>query len=865
MSDPSTCCACGTCATAAGILPSPPVADPVSFAHDAIKERMLARIGSTEINGARPLAALGTRDDSDPAIALIDAVAGSLHILAWNAARLYDDGTIARTEDRDALVDLTRLLGYEPRPALAATTMLSFTLDNFDASPKVATVPRGTKVASVPGQNEKPQTFETDADLDARAEWNALQPVQKKRLQAISKATTFLVTDGAVTAAKSGDLVLVAMDGSQTDWLCARVGKVTPNPNPPDQPPQTRIDLTSPVVLTVAAGVTIAPPANTVVILGQHAAAFGAGAPDLTLMSTDVRKSQLPAGSAADAPLPTEWLNFTMPLGTATGGPVDLDAVYADAMQGRLVVFSRTVREFIIDRDATGGTIDRGGNLGFRTITTTQIGQITGVIEHTRVGFGLSSKVSQIEVDGIDLSDDGDSFRNWVRETAIYIETAREALLVTDDDVAISAVASDSVLVAGKVALPIGRRVVLTGEQWSGSGVTGPVVAEVATVRLCAASGADTLLSFERNIANTYRSTKLQLLANCVSASHGATPTGGAELIGSGNAATASPRFQLKGSPLTYVPAGNPRGYAPAIEVRVSDRLYDEQPTLFGLDSTDRAYTVKPVRGGTFEVQFAGRLATGTNNVTALYRVGGGAVGNLAAGRLTTAMAPILGVGAVANPIPADGGSDAETIDDMRGAAPQSIRTLDRVVSLVDFAAFARGFGGIGKAIATELDVGMRSVVCLTIATTDLKPPVPGSDLVAALGAALGLAMAPGRTVRIEGFTDLTARLTVAMAVDPALRRSDVEAAVRTALGRQFGRAARNFGEALFRSAVLAAVQGVDGVLAATLPVFALPNGPPENAGRLLCPAPAVVGGAFRQAGLLSIDPNQVQFAEMQP
>jgi hypothetical protein len=108
-------CYCGTCATCRGTAPRPVVADPVAFRHGAIKHRMLTRIGSTEVDGSRPLNALGTRDDDDPAIALIDAFAGSMHILAWNVARLADDATIRRTEDRDALVDLTRLLGYEPR------------------------------------------------------------------------------------------------------------------------------------------------------------------------------------------------------------------------------------------------------------------------------------------------------------------------------------------------------------------------------------------------------------------------------------------------------------------------------------------------------------------------------------------------------------------------------------------------------------------------------------------------------------------------------------------------------------------------------------------------------------------------------
>jgi predicted phage baseplate assembly protein len=525
--------------------------------------------------------------------------------------------------------------------------------------------------------------------------------------------------------------------------------------------------------------------------------------------------------------------------GTNAGGKVDLDAIYADAMQDRFVLFSAG--------------------------TTKRIGRIKSVVELARRGFGLAAKVSEIDVEGIDLSVDGEaSFANKVRETTIHLETAREWLIVVHADVQTPATVTDRIIVQGSVALPVGRRVVLTGEQWAASG-KGPQVAEVATLKSSsAASDGNTELVFEHSLASRFRSTTLELFANCVRASHGETPDRGAELIGSGNAATASPRFQLKGSPLAYVPAANSRGYAPAIEVRVDDRLYSEEPTIFGLDSGDRAYTVKTVRDGISEVQFAGRLPSGTHNVSALYRVGGGLAGNLPANRLTTAMKPVLGVNKVDNLVAAEGASDAETVADMRSAAPQSIRTLNRVVSLADFEAFARSYRGIGKAIATELHVGMRSVVCITIATTTLTPPVAGSDVVQGLRDALALVAPPGRSIRIEGFCDLTAQITIAMATDPALRRGDVEAAVRAKLGAISGRAARNFGEALHRSAVLSAVQSVDGVIAVTLPVFLL-AGSVESEGRLLCPAPSMIGGTFKKAGLLSIDPASVQFMEMLP
>ncbi len=837
-------CYCGTCAARAGAVARPAVADPLVFRHGAIKHRMLTRIGSTKVGGSRPLDRLGTRGDDDPAIALIDAFAGSMHILAWNAARLADDATIGRTEDRDALVDLTRLLGYEPRPALAATTTLSFTLLDLEGTPKVAKIPKGTKVASVPGQDEKPQTFETDAELDARAEWNGLKPVLSKKVPPVTAATTSITIAGTANTVKTGDLVLVYLEpqpqppASTGSWLRARVVKVVREPNLEKQPPQTRIDLTSPLVLTAAQhGNQFR---NCVIILGQRAAAFGATAPDLQLMSDDIRRTQLPAGSTA--PLPTEWRNLRMPSGTANGGVVDLDAIYADAMEDHFVFFSR-------------GT----------AAAANQIGRITSVTEHSRKGYGLSAKVSQIRVEGIDLSAAATSFRNKVRETAIYVETARETLLVLDDDVEMPAVGAppDRIIVQGEVNLPVGRRIVLSGEQWTTPHAAGPKIGEVAILRASSHSGGNTHLMFERTIVNRFHSTTLGLLANSVSASHGETPTNGAELIGSGNAASPSPRFQLKGSPLAYVPAPNPRGYAPAIEVRVGERLYAENPTIFGLGSEDRAFTVKTVREGKSEVQFAGRLPSGTHNVTALYRVGGGKAGNLEAGRLTTAMSPVIGVASVSNPVPADGASNAETLDDMRSAAPQSIRTLDRVVSLADFEAFAKSYRGIGKAIATELHVGMRSVVCLTIATTSLTSPGAGSDVIESLRKALAAVTPPGRSVRIEGFTDLTAQVTIALAIDPAFRRGDLEAAVRAALGKTFGRAARNFGEALHRSAILATVHKVEGVIAARLPVFARTDAgsPPESEGRLLCPGPTPAD----KAGLLSIDPAQIQFTEMQP
>lgn len=848
MSGTATACACGTCPSCSGAAIRPAIADPLVYRHGAIKARMLARIASVEIDGERPLYALGTRDADDPAIALIDAFAGSLHILAYSTARLSDDGSILRTQDRDALVRLTRTLGYEPRPALSASTTLSFTVNTVIGGPTQATVPAGTKIASVPGQDEKPQTFETGAALDARAEWNALLPVMPKITvpAVIDGSSKTIVIAGTATVAKVGDAALVYMSAqpaSGTSWLYGRIVALDRAADTVE-PAQTAVVLGQTATVTSAIAQDAAYQGR-LFLFGQRAAAFGSTAPNMALVDATVKAGKVDANG--------EWLNLKMDAaGTTAGGTLDLDALYADAIVGRLVMF------------AIGAT--------------RQAGRITASLDHSRSDFGLAAKVTQIGVSAINLDNAG-PFNLKVRATAILVQTGSEALLTVDQDVQLPPPPAppaapppvlqepDRLLVKGKVSLPAGRTVVLTGEKWGAA--TPTALTEVATIKSTSASGAsgaDTELVFERALTGRFRSTTLTLLANSVAATHGETmPNNGMEIVGSGDAVRLSPRYRLKSAPLTYVPANNVRGYAPALEVRVNDRLYGEVPTLFALPPEQRVYTVHTVEDEKSELQFAGRLPTGVNNVTARYRVGSGADGNLDTGRLTTIMTPVLGIMAATNPVPADGGSAAETIDDMRASAPQSIRTLDRLVSLSDFEVFARRFRGIGKALATELHVGMRKVVLLTIATTSLESPVAGSDAITGLRDAIALACVPGRKIRIEGFTDLKAQVAIAFAADPALRRADVEAAIRAAVGARFSRAARAFGEALHESAVLAAVQEVEGVVAARIAGFALPNGPAAVDGRLLCPAPMLVNGVFTPAGLLSIDADTLVFTEMAP
>ena len=64
----------------------------------------------------------------------------------------------------------------------------------------------------------------------------------------------------------------------------------------------------------------------------------------------------------------------------------------------------------------------------------------------------------------------------------------------------------------------------------------------------------------------------------------------------------------------------------------------------------------------------------------------------------------------------ASGSAEPETLDEARVRAPQSVRTLGRIVSLTDYQDFALAFAGIGKARADTLWSGQEQVVRLTVA-----------------------------------------------------------------------------------------------------------------------------------------------------
>src|SRR5262249_40206610 len=157
-----------------------------------------------------------------------------------------------------------------------------------------------------------------------------------------------------------------------------------------------------------------------------------------------------------------------------------------------------------------------------------------------------------------------------------------------------------------------------------------------------------------------------------------------ADVLGSGDATQARPRFTLRQAPLTHTSAPTATGTASTLQVRVNDLLWHEVATLYGHAPDERVYVTRRDDEGHTTVHFGGRLPTGQQNVRATYRKGIGIGGLLKADQLTLLMTRPLGVKGVTNPVAAAGAADPETLDGSRRQAPLTVTTLDRLVSLRD-------------------------------------------------------------------------------------------------------------------------------------------------------------------------------------
>ncbi len=323
--------------------------------------------------------------------------------------------------------------------------------------------------------------------------------------------------------------------------------------------------------------------------------------------------------------------------------------------------------------------------------------------------------------------------------------------------------------------------------------------------------------------------TRARASGNLVRVRHGATTNA---VLGNGDAALARQRFTLPDSPIAYDldPDGNP---IPSQVLRVDGLKWDELPSLYSAGPAE-AFAVRLDEQGGVTDEFGDgdqgtRLPTGRGNVTSTYRIGGGTVGEVPAGAISALLGSVRGVKKVRGAGPTAGGADQDDARDLRRLAPTRARAFGRAVSLEDLADLALGFPGVSHA-ASWIGAGPPGCACggsgihIAFLRAGANPRPPLGQEVKALAGFLDARRDATVPVCVCPATVTSLAVQATLAADPRREAPVVAAAALTALLDPDGPLSpleRVLGQPLDRSdvvAVLHSTVGVVGVSSLTLP-----------------------------------------------
>jgi photosystem II stability/assembly factor-like uncharacterized protein len=324
-------------------------------------------------------------------------------------------------------------------------------------------------------------------------------------------------------------------------------------------------------------------------------------------------------------------------------------------------------------------------------------------------------------------------------------------------------------------------------------------------------------------LANVYDGRTLVVRGNVALATHGETVH--AEVLGSGDYQLANQRFPLRRAPLTWVRDPETGGRVSTLSVYVNKVRWTMVDSLHDAGPSDHCYSLETDENGVSYVVFGdgvmgARLPSGFENVVATYRSGIGADGEVRADSLVQPMARPLGLRAVTNPLPASGAASPERPEEMRLRAPQHARALRRIVSREDYVDFARTYPGVAKVDARLLWDGRDRLIHITVAAR------AGAGDEAGLGERLAQDVAAARAgsqpVQVDSCERREFEVHATIRMEPGRLTDDVAEDARAALYRAFGQDARELGQSVAASDVVALLQDLPGVAGVDLDRLAL-------------------------------------------
>ena len=840
--------------------------------HKDFKESLLAKLSLSHKAALRDLT---TRNDDDFTIALLDAWAIVSDVLTFYQERIANESYLNTATEQLSIVELARLIGYELRPGVAASSYLAFKVDETvlnvgqaqisgitsgqEESP-IIIIDKGLKVQSIPGQDEEPQIYETIESSEARAEWNAMTPrlteAQENILNSSSlylKGTGFnlsignilLIRKGTASEIKKIQKIEVNTDFDTTQVVFVEsVSPPSAPPPPPASPPSGGPGVNS-LWGFYAYGTPLSARVSSNFFTGTwrqieiQALSSQMKWNTASLASTINKQSQLRNSTnngvfvfrrsvpvfGYNAPKQIEYHSYGWPKIDDNGilKKVEWDLNKTNTNETNSKIYLDGVHEEILpDSQIAVQKSDQ-------SLSNSSIYNVKDVNTRSRTEFGISGKTTELEISETPI---------WYGNSATKLSAIRPITIHAQSEPLILAeIPLDEVILVGEAGitlskyfpeLKIGKIIILSGERADLSGVNDTEIKIITEIFL---DDGLTRLVFDKPFINSYFRKTVKVNANVVLATHGETVE---EVLGSGNAGKAFQKFTLKQKPITYISSDSTSGTATSLVLRVNDILWKEASSLFGKLPNDQVYITRQNSLEETTITFGdgitgARLPTGQQNIRAIYKKGIGAKGMLKANQLSQLLTRPLGIKEVTNPQKTEGAQDRENLKDARANANLTIFTLDRIVSLQDYEDYARAFAGIKKAKAIWVWCGKKKCIHLTIAGVNGEELAKESQVYINLLDAIQSASISGVKLIVDSYKPISFRLKANLEIDSDYLKEKVLDSAKLELSDSFSFEKRDFGQPVALSEVSSVLSKIEGVISVDIEQLYLLGQPEER------------------------------------
>lgn len=278
----------------------------------------------------------------------------------------------------------------------------------------------------------------------------------------------------------------------------------------------------------------------------------------------------------------------------------------------------------------------------------------------------------------------------------------------------------------------------------------------------------------------------------------------------------------------------DPGQAVPAMTLSGTDQANTEtwnpQQDLLESGESDPVFVVEVESDGTATLRFGdgtnGRSPEAGTTFVATYRIGNGSAGNVGADSLIY-FAGDPRIQQCRNPLPAAGGTDPETNDQIRRRAPQAFLTQERAVTMADYAAVAEQSPQVDKAVATLRWTGSWYTVFIAV------EPQGAGNLTSTLQRSLKRNVEryhlAGQDLELDSPQYVPLQIELEVCVDPSYFQSDVQQSLLQVLGSGILSTGQKglfypdnftFGQTVYLSPIYAAARSVAGVVAVRAATF---------------------------------------------